>query len=218
MPTCGERARQCRRPSCRDPRTRERHRPRQDEDVTPDPYAGLDLESLDLRAQPELYRVGRGEQGVLRVQPYKDELLPLWRFRTPEVARESAAALRERFDDYVAAGDLVGADMARKFLQMGYTRARRYANHAGGRKYDGPVPADPRGRSGAHGRRELPRGPKTPTRPSPPGSSRTPGTRSRRSAPTPTGGRSTGPGTADRHGRGGDGAESAMTSSRTTVG
>jgi hypothetical protein len=127
--------------------------------VTPDPYAGLDLESLDLRAQPELYRVGRGEQGVLRVQPYKDELQPLWRFRTPEVARESVAALRERFDDYLAAGDLVGADMARKFLQMGYTRARRYANHAGGRKYDGPVPADQRGRSGAHGRRELPRGP-----------------------------------------------------------
>ncbi|GAA2741106.1 hypothetical protein GCM10009868_05900 [Terrabacter aerolatus] len=130
--------------------------------MTPDPYAGLDLESLDLRAQPELYRVGRGEQGVLRVQPYKDELLPLWRFRTPDVARESASALRERFDAYVAAGDLVGADMARKFLQMGYTRSRRYANHAGGRKYDGPVPDDQRGRSGSHGRRELPRGPEGP--------------------------------------------------------
>jgi hypothetical protein len=25
--------------------------------------------------------------------------------------------------------------MARKFLQMGYTRARRYANYKGGRKY-----------------------------------------------------------------------------------
>lgn len=130
--------------------------------MTPDPYAGLDLESLDLRAQPELYRVGRGEQGVLRVQPYKDELLPLWRFRTPDVARESAAALRERFDTYLAAGDLVGADMARKFLQMGYTRSRRYANHAGGRKYDGPVPDDQRGRSGSHGRPELPRGPEDP--------------------------------------------------------
>ncbi|HET9632514.1 MAG TPA: DUF4385 domain-containing protein [Terrabacter sp.] len=127
--------------------------------MTRDPYAGLDLESLDLRARPELYRVGRGEQGVLRVQPYKDELLPLWRFRTPDVARESAAALRAKFDDYLAAGDLVGADMARKFLQMGYTRARRYANHPGGRKYDGPVPPEERGRSGAHGRAELPRGP-----------------------------------------------------------
>ncbi len=27
-------------------------------------------------------------------------------------------------------------DMARKFLQMGYTRAMRYAKHKGGRKYD----------------------------------------------------------------------------------
>ena len=26
--------------------------------------------------------------------------------------------------------------MARKFLQMGWTRARRYANHPSGRKYD----------------------------------------------------------------------------------
>ena len=26
-------------------------------------------------------------------------------------------------------------DMTRKFIQMGYTRSRRYANHAGGRKY-----------------------------------------------------------------------------------
>jgi hypothetical protein len=26
-------------------------------------------------------------------------------------------------------------DMARKFLQMGYTRSRRYANYKGGKKY-----------------------------------------------------------------------------------
>lgn len=26
--------------------------------------------------------------------------------------------------------------MARKFIQMGYTRARRYANYKGGRKYN----------------------------------------------------------------------------------
>jgi hypothetical protein len=117
----------------------------------------LDYPNLDLRAQPELYRVGRGEQGVLLVQPYKSELLPLWRFKDPEVARTSAAALGERFDAYLAEGDFVGADMVRKFLQMGFTRARRYANHKGGKKYDGPVPAEHRGESGAHGRSELPR-------------------------------------------------------------
>ena len=47
-------------------------------------------------------------------------------------------------------------DMARKFLQMGYTRSRRYANHKSGKKYAGPVPADKKGISGAHGRAQLP--------------------------------------------------------------
>ncbi len=115
----------------------------------------LDYATLDLRSQPEVYRVGRGEQGVLLVQPYKSELLPLWRFKDPQVARVSADAIREKFDAYLADGDVVGADMARKFRQMGFTRARRYANHKGGKKYDGPVPVDQRGRSGAHGRAEL---------------------------------------------------------------
>lgn len=118
--------------------------------------------SQDARSHPETYRVGRGEQGVLSVQPYKDELLPLWRFKTPDDARASAAALTDRFHAYLEAGDVVGADMARKYLQMGFTRSRRYANHPGGRKYDGPVPTGRRGESGAHGRTELPRGPEDP--------------------------------------------------------
>jgi hypothetical protein len=39
------------------------------------------------------------------------------------------------FLSYVEIGDFVGADMAKKFLHMGYTRSRRYANHASGRKW-----------------------------------------------------------------------------------
>ena len=96
----------------------------------------LDYTTIDFRQHPELYRVGRGEQGVLLVEPYKSELLPHWRFRTPEVARESADRLYALFLGYQRQGDFVGMDMARKFIQMGYTRARRYANHPGGRKYD----------------------------------------------------------------------------------
>lgn len=116
----------------------------------------LDYAALNLRRQPHLYRVGKGEQGVLLVQPYKSELLPHWRFKTPEIARQSADTLYQMFLDYKAAGDFVGMDMARKFLQMGYTRSRRYANHKSGKKYDGPVPQDQKGRSGAHGRDMLP--------------------------------------------------------------
>lgn len=82
------------------------------------------------------YRIGRGEQGVLTFEPYKSALLPLWRFRNPAVARQSASDLWERFEAFDKEGDFVGMDMTRKFIQMGMTRAKRYANHAGGRKYN----------------------------------------------------------------------------------
>ena len=96
----------------------------------------LDYEKLDLRKNPELYRVGKGEQGVLLVEPYKSEILPHWRFKTPEIARESCEKISEMFEEYRKQDDFVGMDMARKFIQMGYTRARRYTNYKGGRKYN----------------------------------------------------------------------------------
>ena len=96
----------------------------------------LDFEAIDFRKHPELYRVGMGEQGVLLVEPYKGELLPHWRFKTVAEAKKSAATIYKLFLAYLKAEDFPGADMARKFLQMGWTRARRYANHTGGRKYD----------------------------------------------------------------------------------
>ncbi|KAI9713220.1 MAG: hypothetical protein M1820_001206 [Bogoriella megaspora] len=82
------------------------------------------------------YRIGRGEQGVLSFEPYKSALLPLWRFKNPTVARESSKSLHEQFLRYNSQDDFVGMDMCRKFIQMGMTRAKRYANHKGGRKYD----------------------------------------------------------------------------------
>ncbi|MCT7952486.1 DUF4385 domain-containing protein [Ancylothrix sp. C2] len=95
----------------------------------------LDFQTIDFRNSPHLYRVGKGEQGVLLVEPYKSEILPYWRFKTPEIARESSEKIYEMFLNYLENDDFVGADMARKFLQMGYTRSRRYANHKTGRKY-----------------------------------------------------------------------------------
>ena len=45
------------------------------------------------------------------------------------------------FIDYKDKQDFIGMDMARKFLEMGFTRSRRYANHPSGKKYakDGSV-------------------------------------------------------------------------------
>lgn len=91
-------------------------------------------DSIDYRAHPEHYRIGRGEAGVFHIEPYKGELLPLWTIRTPDLAHASAEAITAKYREYLASGDFVGMDMARKYLQMGYTRARRYANRKGGRK------------------------------------------------------------------------------------
>lgn len=95
-----------------------------------------DFENINFRKHPDKYQVGRGEQGVLLVQPYKSELLPHWRFKNKEIAEKSAKKIFEKYKEYKKAGDFVGMDMARKYLQMGYTRARRYANYEGGRKYE----------------------------------------------------------------------------------
>jgi hypothetical protein len=111
----------------------------------------LDYDTINFRQRPELYRVGKGEQGVLLVQPYKSEILPHWRFRTPAIAEESSTKIFEMFEQYKKEGDFVGMDMARKFLQMGWTRARRYANHKGGRKYI----SNPQKAESAEAEREL---------------------------------------------------------------
>lgn len=115
-----------------------------------------DFSKIDFRENPELYRVGIGEQGVLLVEPYKSELLPLWRFKTPSIAEKSSKALLKKFYEFSRESDFAGMDMTRKFLQMGYTRSRRYANHRSGKKYLGPVPSDKKGVSGSHGRPVLP--------------------------------------------------------------
>lgn len=100
---------------------------------------------LDFRKNCELYRVGVGEQGVLLVQPYKSELVRLWRFKTPQIALASSKALTKKFKEYLRVSDFIGMDMARKYLQMGYARSRQYANHHSGKKYLRPVPPNKKG-------------------------------------------------------------------------
>ena len=98
----------------------------------------LDYKKLDF-TDPEtrkLYRIGRGEQGVLLVRPYTDDICAHWRFVDETAARKSSAKIYEMFLGFKTKRDFIGMDMARKFLEMGFTRARRYANHSSGRKYE----------------------------------------------------------------------------------
>ena len=103
----------------------------------------LDYKRLDFTDEEtrKLYRIGRGEQGVLLVRPYTNLICAHWRFVNEDIARKSANKIYSMFCDYKEQQDFIGMDMARKFLEMGFTRSRRYANHPSGKKYarDGSV-------------------------------------------------------------------------------
>ena len=98
----------------------------------------LDYKTLDFTDEEtrKLYRIGRGEQGVLLVRPYTNDICAHWRFKTPNEAVISSNKIYAMYEHYLNDGDFIGMDMCRKFLEMGFTRARRYANHNSGKKYD----------------------------------------------------------------------------------
>ena len=96
----------------------------------------LNYKKLKFKPNDKRYRIGRGEQGVLLVRPYTDDICQYWRFKTPADAMISATRILFLYHTYKDKDDFVGMDMARKFLEMGFTRARRYANHKDGNKYD----------------------------------------------------------------------------------
>ena len=101
----------------------------------------LDYKNILFRPNDIRYRIGRGEQGVLLVRPYTDVICKHWRFKTLKEAMVSSQKIFDMYLDYRILKDFVGMDMCRKFLEMGFTRARRYANHKDGKKYgkDGKV-------------------------------------------------------------------------------
>ena len=98
----------------------------------------LDYKQLDFTDKKvrKLYRIGRGEQGVLLVRPYTNDICKYWRFKTLKEAKVSSQKIFDMYLDYRIQKDFIGMDMCRKFLEMGFTRARRYANHKDGKKYD----------------------------------------------------------------------------------
>ena len=96
----------------------------------------LDYKNTLFEPNDPRYRIGRGEQGVLLIRPYTDDICKYWRFKTVPEARVSSQRIYDLYTEYRSEGDFVGMDMCRKFLEMGFTRARRYANHRDGKKYD----------------------------------------------------------------------------------
>ena len=96
----------------------------------------IDYKNILFVPNDSRYRIGRGEQGVLLIRPYTEDICQHWRFKTIQEARRSSHLIYVMYMVYRENRDFVGMDMCRKFLEMGFTRARRYANHADGKKYD----------------------------------------------------------------------------------
>ena len=113
---------------------------------------GLNYKTLNFRDEEnrKLYRIGRGEQGVLLVRPYTNDICSHWRFVNETVASKSADKIYSMFCDYKEQQDFIGMDMARKFLEMGFTRSRRYANHPSGKKYSNDGSVSPQSPTALH--------------------------------------------------------------------
>ncbi len=100
----------------------------------------LDYKNILFEPNDPRYRIGRGEQGVLLIRPYTNDICKHWKFKAPFIAQKSAQKIFDLYLGYRCKKDFVGMDMCRKFLEMGFTRARRYANHKDGKKYkDGKI-------------------------------------------------------------------------------
>ncbi len=94
---------------------------------------------IDYRKNPHLYEIGRGQQGVLICQPYKSELHPLWRFKTPEEAQLSAIQIINKFFGYLEEGDFVGADMAKKWEKVPEENICHYSGLPSAKSYQWKV-------------------------------------------------------------------------------
>ena len=85
----------------------------------------LDYKTIDFSVEEnrKLYRIGRGEQGVLLVRPYTDDICAHWRFKTPDEAVKSSNHIFGMYLDY-RDEKILWYGYVSKFLEMGFTRSR----------------------------------------------------------------------------------------------
>ena len=68
----------------------------------------LDYKHTMFRPNDTRYRIGRGEQGVLLVRPYTENICQHWRFKTEAIEKKSAKTIYEMYVDYKKIHDFVG--------------------------------------------------------------------------------------------------------------
>ena len=60
----------------------------------------LDYKNTLFKSNDKRYRIGRGEQGVLLVRPYTDNICKHWRFKTPSEALISSTIILHMYHGY----------------------------------------------------------------------------------------------------------------------
>ena len=58
----------------------------------------LDYKNILFKPNDKRYRIGRGEQGVLLVRPYTNDICQHWKFRTPRIAEMSAKKIYSMYE------------------------------------------------------------------------------------------------------------------------
>ena len=71
----------------------------------------LNYKKLQFEPNDKRYRIGRGEQGVLLVRPYTDDICTHWKFKTPNIAEKSSRQIYHMYLNYKKEKDFVGMDM-----------------------------------------------------------------------------------------------------------
>jgi hypothetical protein len=79
--------------------------------------------NINYDEKPLMYEFTEDCSGMYTCEPYKTELLKNWKFTSLDAATTSSKNLLEMFENYVARGDFVGADLTRKYLQAGSIRS-----------------------------------------------------------------------------------------------
>jgi len=84
---------------------------------------------INYRDDPQYYVYTNTEEGLLVVEPYKSMIFPNLRFKTIDEAKESSEYIYNLFKTYIDNDDLNGADMARKYIQMGVIKSSEYEKY-----------------------------------------------------------------------------------------
>ena len=81
----------------------------------------LDYKNILFEKNDPRYRIGRGEQGVLLVRPYTNDICQHWRFKTIQEARVSSHRIYGMYVEYKEKGDfplkLKTKDEERTFIE-----------------------------------------------------------------------------------------------------